>query len=698
MAVISSIRKRAGLLVFVIAIAMVSFLLMDALSSNSNLLSGRSNNVGEINGNEISIQDFEQRYFRVTEEYKLSNNVSGVDEATAYTLREQTWNQFVQDLVLGNTCTSIGIKVTGDELFDMVQGPNPHPSVKQAFTNPQTGAFDPAQVLNFLKNKDADETGDAAARWLSFEKFLLQDRLRNKYNGLVKKGLYIPKWQAEMEHFSESKTANIKYISIPYGDIGDEEISFDDNDLNEYIKRNKSQYKQEESRTIDYVAFDIIPSPEDTEKVSKWINNQLDPFQKADDDSLFVRLNSDEPFDNAYLRLDELTTSMKDSLFKIDTGVVIGPYFEDGSYKLTKLLDRKKIADSVKVSHILLQYQDAPTFAQAQKDLDSLKKLVESGVDFAELARDNSRHEATASQGGDLGWVKPNELWKPFNDAIFFRATKGDLKIVNTQIGMHLVKVEESTPGSEAVKTANVVRTLSASSKTGRAVFSKANEFAGRNRNLEAVKAAAEEAGMVVKSAENIKKNANFVQGLGQTRDIVKWAYKASEGDVSKVFSVDDKYVVVILTSVQEEGQKPLELVRTEVEIEVKKEKKVAHVKDKISGTDGLDAMASLFNQTVRSASNLTFTNPRSTEIGSSEPKLIATCLGLQQGEVSEPVMGTNAVFIATLESVNEPASLQDYSTKQRLLSTTFQSNVDFYLFDAMKEMADIEDNRFVFY
>jgi peptidyl-prolyl cis-trans isomerase D len=217
MAVIMKIRNRfSAVIIGLIALAIISFLLMDALNSNSNLLQGNGTTAGKIAGKEIDIKEFEKRYQENIENYKKQIQQDNVDDQTALALREQTWNTLVSEVLLSKEYEKLGIQVTADELFDLVQGSNPHPQVVQAFSDPNTKKFDPNQVVMFLQNMDNDTTGDTRERWLNFEKFLKEDRLKNKYNALIKKGFYVPNWLAKKDYEIKNTGADFDYVFLPW--------------------------------------------------------------------------------------------------------------------------------------------------------------------------------------------------------------------------------------------------------------------------------------------------------------------------------------------------------------------------------------------------------------------------------------------------------------------------------------------------
>src|SRR5690606_1162662 len=316
----SKIRNKLGMvMVGAIALAIVSFLLMDALNSDSSLLSFTPKHLAVIEGNTIEVNDFDKRYQDNLDNYKNQLQQTSLDEMTSLSLRDQTWSQLLNEHIMGKEYQKLGVLVTSEELYDLIQGPNPHPSVVQAFTDPNTNRFDPNQVVLFIQNMDNDETGDTRDRWLNFEKFIKEERLRAKYNNLVKKGIYVPTWLAKTDYELKNKSVDFKFVYLAYAEISDNDVSITDDDIKNYININIRKFKQtSETRNIEFVSFDVFPSAEDTAKALSWLENQLENFETTDDDSIFIVLTSDLPFTDKYLTLEGLESSVADTFFRID--------------------------------------------------------------------------------------------------------------------------------------------------------------------------------------------------------------------------------------------------------------------------------------------------------------------------------------------------------------------------------------------
>ena len=707
MAAIGTIRKYTGFLIFVIGLSIVAFLLMDSSNSNTGIFGRNESFVGVINGHEVSYQEFNYKYEQNAESYRLNKETpttSLSSEETIY-VRNQTWEEILRDDIMGATFDEIGIDVSKKELFEMLHGSYPHPSIYNAFKNPQTNEFDPNQVLIYLKGLDNDEPGTEPGskrkRWLAFEKFIKNDRFNTKYNSLIKKGLFTADWQGEMSYLETNQQTTFNYVYASFDEINDSEIEFNDQDLQTYLDKNSGLYKQEESRKIQYAIFDLTPTPDDSANTREKLAENYDAFNSAENDSLFLRINSHERFDNAYYKLDELFENpMADTFFSIPVDSIIGPFVHDGSYKYAKVLDRKLIPDSVKIKQIIFSFQNIKTpEEQAAKFalVDSIYNLIDSlGEDFDVMASLFSDDPIL-----DLGWQKPAEKGTELNDFLFFKGQEGDIKkLVRDQFTLQLIKIEESTPTTEAVKVGNLSRSIVPSPDTERRIRERATSFSGNNRTKEAFITSIEENTEIrTGTAEDVRKDHYNVLGLGAARQIVRWAYEEGEGSVSKVFRIDDKFIIALLDMVKEEGTQSLEEVKTQIEVEVKKEKKgellAKRMKENVGAS--LQSLASAMNKTVEEAASLTF-NINNIEGVGLEPTVAAAGLGLEQGKISEPIVGEAGVFVIEVTSKNSPAEQQDYSFYASQLARQKASRINVGLFEALKDGADIEDNRSQYY
>ena len=697
MATLQKIRNNAGLLVsIIIGLALLSFILGDLFTSGDTLFNRSRYNVAEIDGKSIAVDEFQRKIDENVENYKRQTGQNGLDQATTENIQEQTWNQMIQDYIMGAQLDELGLDISGDELFDMVQGNNIDPQIKQIpiFQNQQTGQFDRALVLQFLKNKEQDPSGNAQASWSAFEKALVQDKINQKYNTLIEKGLFATSIQAKKEMENKNTKADFDYVTIKYNSVSDSLISFTEKELEKYYDEHKDKYEQKETREIVYVTFPVVASDDDDKDTKKWIEGMKSEFSSTENNEQYISLNSDVPFDGNYYSKAELPESIA-FLFDSPVGTTYGPYKEADAYKISKVVDFKSLPDSVKARHILIKPEAG---VNAMAKADSLLALIKKGGNFAELAKTNSS-DGSASQGGELGWFPAGAMVKPFNDACFF-GKKGDLLTVETQFGAHVIEILDQSKKSNKVEIATLVRTISPSSKTYQLTYAKASKFGASNRDIASFLAAADKEKLTVKVA-SLKRDDKQVAKIENSRSLVRWAYSAEKGTVSEIQEFGDLFLVSGLKEVQNEGIASFKVVRSEVEREVKKEKKAAYLIEKMSNAgksaSTLQAIATSLQTEVKEVSNASFAGYTIPGIIGGEPELQAAMLSLPVNKISEPIEGRSGVFVIQVKNIQKPSSA-DPSIEKAALARSYRSRVNYQVFEAIKEASKIEDRRSNFY
>jgi len=682
---LENIRNRSGLLLVVIGFAMLAFILTDLLSSSNGSVS-TDLVVGEVGNEEIEYQAFEQRVQETLENQRRSN--PNIDIAQ---VRNSVWNQVVRETILNNEFAELGIEVSSGELFDMVQGDNPYPTVKQSFTNPETGEFDRARLLQFLKEDiNNDETGQSMQQWLSFEDAIRKERQNNKYNALLAKGLSVSDWEAEQAKKYQSEIRNVSFIQIPLQTLPDSLVSVSDSELKSFIKDNSSKYQQEASRSIEYVVFSVSPSDEDRLDANDWIEDIKADFSEADDDMQFVRKNSDSFNRVLYVGEDGLADNVK-ALMTSKRGTVIGP-FQQGfnTLRLAKLVDKASRPDSVEARHILLSSPDA------EAKIDSLKILVNKGQSFAELAKTNSEDQGSAINGGDLGWFAEGMMVNEFNEACF-SANKGDLIVVNTQFGTHLIEVLNKSKSTEKYKVAFLDREVTFSNSTYQEIFTKAGKFAAENTNYEDFNTSLVSENLSKRVADDLQENTITIPGLESPRELVKWAYESNIGDVSDVFEFGDKIVVASLTSIKQEGLSDLDDVRAEVERLVIDKKKSDQLINELSAYTTLEEVSSNYGSSIITAEGLNFSSSQVPNLGE-QAAFVGAAFAVEEGQTTKVFSSKNAVCMIRVDKVIAAPENTDFSSTKNSILSNLQSRASFQAYQALVELNDVNDKRAKFY
>ena len=699
MATLQKIRNRGGLIVIIIGIALLAFVLGDILNSNrGSLFSDSEFEVANVEDQSIPLQYYELKIQEANDAIKLLRGGQELDEQTRDQIREQTWNDMIQATILADDYEDLGLGISLDELKDMFVGDNIHPIVQQVFGNPDTKEVNVQAVANFIQHVDG-EFKENKPILIYLENEVRTKKQVSKYNNLIKKGVYVTQQQIDLALEEKNTEIDIEFVAKKYVDISDSLITVTESDIKKYYDAHKDEYKQEASRSIAYVAWDVVASPEDNQLAQKWINEVAPDFKTTENTVQFVNFNSDVPFDGKNHKQGELPVQLDSIMFAADSGYVFGPYYENLTYKLAKLHAINYLPDTVKASHILIKYEnDQAQYDAARAKLDSLKGLVENGADFAELAKTNSV-DGSAPQGGDLGWFKEGQMVQPFNDACF-EGKVGDLVIVDSQFGSHLIKITGRGKEVKKVQVAIVERQVVPSSKTFQNYYAKASQFAGNNRTESAFNAAITEQNLN-KRVANLSPNQKEFGGLENPRQAVRWAFEAEKGVVSnEVFEFGDRYIVAVVTDVREKGTAPMEQKRAEIELAVKKEKKGEYFAQKfdaaLSSGKSLQDLATEFGVTVETAEKINFASFQIPGYGA-EHAAIASAVALEQGATSKAVAGLNAVFVITAKAINEKAEINRDAEKSRLVNAAVQS-AEYQAYNSIKENANVVDNRGKYY
>ncbi|HXB92063.1 MAG TPA: SurA N-terminal domain-containing protein [Puia sp.] len=717
MSIIQQIREKAAWLVFgLIALSLVGFLLMDAFVGKSRLFGNRSTVVGVIDGENIEYTAYMEMVSAQEDQYKQQGYP--VNEAMQENIRETVWHQMVEDAVLAENYSALGLQVGDKEQQDMLVGPNAIPDIKRAFTDPKTGIFDAqaaAAQINQIRNvykagpkKNGDNRQyDAARRF--FEESLPQMvrmRLREKYMAMLANSGYVPKWMIEKTNADNSQLASISFVNTPYFTVPDSTAKVSDAEIQDYIDQHKESFQQEESRSLAYVTFDASPSAADTARLKQQLSDLAKDFAKTTDiQSFLARVGSEGNFFDGYLGKSRIQVPNKDSIFSLPKGGVFGPYLDGGSYTVAKLIDNKTMPDSARARHILVGTVNPQTGqpiledSVAKKKIDSIKNLLEHGANWDSIALKFSDDQGSKEKGGDLGYFTADRMVKEFSD-FCFNGKKGEKKIVKSQFGYHYIEILDQKDFEPAYKIAYMTRKIETSPETDQAASGLASQFAGTSRNAKAFDENVEKQHLQKQFAPEISPNASTIPGLGPNRQLVKWAYESDPGSVSEPYPIGDKYIVALLTDINKAGTMSVARARNQVEPMLRNKKKAAAIMKKEGSPASLDAAASAAGQNIQHADSVLFAAGFNRLFGS-EGKVVGYAFNktMSGKPVSPAIPGNGGVFFIKVENVsamsnpNADPQTQRFTQEQRMRSDIYQN-----LMDAERKMADVKDYRSKFF
>jgi len=698
MATLQRLRNRMGIVVaIVIGMALIAFILGDFLKSGSQMMNSKRFEIGEIDGKSINYQDFQDRVENSVENYKRNSGNASPDESALISIRNQVWNSYLNELVMEDEFTSLGIECSADELFNMVQGNNIHPQISSLdiFKNQNTGEFDRALVIQFMKNMENDPRAYAA--WLEFEQSMMNDRVYTKYQNLIIKGLYVTRKMVERDYFDSNRKFNASYVSKRFVMVPDSVINITEDDVNEYYNNNKEDFTQEASVDLAYVAFDIIPSENDRQVVQTWINEEVNELSRIENTRQYINLNGDTGFDATYKTPAELEENLQQWAEEAETDSIYGPYFVNDVWKLAKVTDVKMIPDSVRASHILIRPDQNNRIEAAQATADSLVDLINNGADFAKLAADFGT-DGTAQTGGDLDWFRHGQMLPEFNDACFF-GEKGKLVTVTTEYGVHVLKVTDQGPKVRKLQVGVLDRKITYGQETYQKAYSAASRFAATYNNGDKFEEGVLEENLTKRVANSLHHEDRVIAGLQSPRNMIMWAFEANEGDMSEIYEFGDRFVIAKISVKREEGIAPLDQVYGEIESLVRNLNKGEYLVQEFNnaGSTSLEDLATKLNVDVRTIDNATFNSFSIPGIGV-EPRISAAFSFMAVNQLSEPIQGNNGVYVLKLTEIIEPANQLDYIDGKTRLTQTMTSRAGYQAFQALEKSSKVIDKRNKFY
>ncbi|MBV2194881.1 MAG: peptidylprolyl isomerase [Flavobacterium sp.] len=682
MAVLSKIRQRSFFLIIIIALALFSFVLADVIQSGT--FSSDANNVGSVNGTDIDAQEFMQNVAMIEKQGQGTTSTQALNSA---------WEQEVRRIILSEEFDKLGLKIGGEQLINIIKQ-NPNLAQNPEFLN-AAGLFDENKLKEFLKGIKNAPDQTQWLQWKEFEKSIERFAVEQMYNTMIKSGVYTTKAEGKFQHKLENDKVDFEYVTVAFSTVNDDQVKVTDAEIIDFMKKSPKKYKSDPTTSIDFVLVENKPSKEDEQAMVASINEVKAKFDSISNVGEFVNANSDIKFDSTYVTKNQLPVEHQEALFNLPVGSVYGPYVYGGHQCISKMVGRKANA-SAKASHILLSYKGAPqstatrTKEEAQALANTLLAQAKANPgNFAMLALTNSDDPGSKNNGGEYDNITPGQMVPQFNDFVFNNAI-GTIGVVETDFGFHVIKV---TDKYNAVLMGTVAQKIEPSEATIDAIYTKASQLeadANENKDFAAV---AKKAGFEVIPATNIKGFDEYVQGLGSQREIVRWAFNQDTeiGDVRR-FDVPQGFVIAKLKDKNETGLLPLDVAKLSVEQLIKNQKKAEIIKKKMSGTS-LEAVAKASGASVQTAVGVSIKVPVVPNIGN-EPKVVGKAFGLAAGKTSEVIEGLSGMFMVRTKTVTKAMELPNYKTYITQDRSQNQSYAVSKAYTALKDKAEIKDNR----
>ena len=708
MSIINTLREKMGrLVVVVVGLSIMAFVLTDLLGPQSSILGGAGQNrdIGEISGETISQDEF----VNLVESYRQNFVLQYGTEPNEFLMnnfRNQAWEQLIREIAYGDKFEDLDIVVGTAEQIDMVQGENPAPEVMAAIVNPQTGQFDRNYVPEFLVNMGRDPR--TRFQWAQFEQQLYASRKQRKYENLLAKTNYITLAEAQQEYESQVGNVNVDYLYIPYTSVSDSLASVDDNELQAYLDDHEDEFQVEESRSLDYISFPIVPSAADSATYQAEMDDIRKNLSAAADDSVYAMSTTEQGLGFSTYDPTILPVDIADNLATLKTGDLVGPKLTNGIYTLHKLSGIVEGEEEfVRVSHILLKTENMSLAekTRTRTKANNLLRQARNGADFADLARKNSE-DGSGPNGGDLGWYKKGgdnqgKWTEPFEKAAFGARRPGVInRVIESEFGFHIMNVVNA-PTKNRYKVATIIVEMTPSFETTNQAYLKVQDFLLNARDYDSFNDYASEQGYSVFSGNNINSNAQSIGRLTGARQLVTWLYgEADRGDV-KDFELEDEYVVAVYRYKVEKGTANLNDVRSQIMPKVQAQKKKEYIAAKLNAMSGsVQDMATAYGTDAKfyNTPNLTLNSNTLPNVGNA-PEAVGAAFGLGNPGQKTAVIGTDfGVVVVELKSSSRAAEIADYTTYVTQLQQSRSASTQLNLNQSIRESAKIVDERYKFY
>ena len=694
MAVLSKIRQRSFLVIAIVGLALFAFII-GALIENGGF-GQTARNAGTINGIDLPFEEFRS---------KVDAAQKGQQQMSVMQATNGVWDQEVKRVLLEEQYEKLGLRIGDDQLINIFKEDPQFSQMPQVLN--AAGKFDKAKFNEFvtsIKNSSPERW----KQWLDYEKQASNYAIEQMYNTLLKSGLYTTQAEAKFNYELENNKVTFDYVAIPYSTIDDKKVTLTNDEVTAYMKKNEKKYKAEESREIEFVSVEDKPSEQDKKVVQDKVNSLLNAsvvynqttrkndtltgFKNTSNIIDFVNVNSDIKYDSTYVAKKDLPVEHAEALFNLAPGQVYGPYMFGDFYCITRSLGKKAGANA-KASHILLSYVGAArsqakrTKAEAQaKANEILAQVTANPSSFPMLAFTNS-DDSSKQQGGDLGYFSKGQMTKKFEEFAFSNPV-GKIGLVETEFGFHIINV---TDKQDAIRLATIAQKIAPSEITSDANFTKATQFE-MAANDKAFDVAAKELKLTIAPVSKLLALDENIQGLNTPqRDIVRWAFTADKGDVKR-FNVTTGHVIARLKNVNKAGLLPIEEAKIAFGTKLMNEKKAVLIKDKMNAST-LEALAKATGSPVKEALNVSVANSFIETVGP-EPKVLGLAFSAKAGKVSETIEGTSGVFKIKVKSTTKAPVVTDYKEIITRINNQSKGSVSNRIYTALKNDADIEDNR----
>ena len=713
MAVLGKIRSRGALLMGIIGLGIFAFIAEEAVRSCESTRNNARQQVGEVLGEKIDVNDFQRLVDEYSEVIKMQQGAEALNDEQLNQVKDMVWNTFVQTKIVENEAEKLGLRVTDTEMQNVLKdGTNPM-LLQTPFVNQQTGRFDASALQKFLAEYNTQKSANPQmARqyesiykyWTFIEKTLRQQLLAQKYQSLLAHCILSNPVEAKMAFNEENQENQVELAAFPYSSIQDDKVQVTESDLKSKYDELKPRFQQYvESRDIKYVDVQVTPSQADKAALQKEFAGYAKELSAADDPANIVRKSSSlVNYTGVPVAKSAFPSDIAAKLDSMSVGQTTGVINSrmDNTLNVIRLISKQQLPDSVQYRQIQV---GGATAAAAHKSADSIYAALNAGADFEAIAK-------KYGQTGQKTWMTTQQYQgAPSMD----NDTKNYINSLNTMSvnetkniilpqGNIIVQVLDRKGLIEKYVAAVIKKSIVFSNDTYRMAYNKFSSFVSANQTADNIYKNAAKNGYKVQEAKDVTTSQHYLANIHGTRDALKWLFEAKEGEVSQMYPCgdNDHLLVAVLTKINHAGYRSLDdqQVKEIIKAEVLKDKKAEMLMAKLEGINNLNATKTKGGK-VSNISQITFAAPVFvTTTGASEPALSGAVYATAKGKFSsKPVKGNAGVYVFRVENKTmRPGKFDARAMEQKLRQKSMQ-----YAGNFMNELyikADVVDNRYLFF
>lgn len=712
MATLQKIRSKGPLLVIVIGLALFAFIAGDAwkvLQPHQG-----KQDVGEVNGEVLSAQDYQKMVDELSEVIKLTNGLNSLTEDQLNNVKDQVWQSYVNNKLIAEQAEKLGLKVTDAEIQSIIdQGT--HPLLMQTpFRNPQTGMFDKDMLKKFLvdyANLNASQMPaqyveyyqKMGAFWQFVEKTLAQSTLAEKYQNLVTKSLISNPVAAEDAFNSRTEQSDLLLAGVPYSSINDSTVQVSDSEIKDRYNEKKEQFKQlVETRDIRYIDVKVVPSDADRKAVEKEVteySNQL--ASTTADFGTFVRsTGSSVNYSDVPVSKSVFPADVASRLDSTNVNEVYGPYYNqtDDSFNAFKLLAKVSSPDSIQFRQIQVY---ADTEEKTKTLADSIYNALKGGADFAAVAK-------IYGQTGEATWVNAqswegSELDADNSKFINTLLNQPVNELANLNMGQAnlILQVMNKKSMQTKYKVAVVKREVEFSKETYNAAYNKFSQFVAQNTTIDSMVKNAEENGYTLMPRTDLSSAEHYVGGVRSTREALKWIFAAKPGEVSPLYECgeNDHLMVVALDKIHEAGYRDINSVAEMLRAEIRRDKKAEKIMEEMKKYNSIAQVKGMKDAVSDSVKHVTFSAPAYISVTrSSEPVIGAVAAKTAANKVSAPIKGNGGVYMIQVYAKEKGSEKFDAKQEETTLTNMAVRIAGNQLINDLYQKAKVVDQRYLFF